>query len=894
MHVLDSGYVNKDAFLTVLDDFLQLSGKTEEIAENREDVAAVYYQLLSSFQKLYITDNPTGGIITSEIEEKLLTCFANIERLYNEASSTEKETSFVKTIWFLSELKTNAKVNSLGENSQEALKKCAGMLLDVLDDIRFIFDIKDGNENNIFPINKVILAVISGTDFLSFRDGITKDDVQIFKLAVRLFNNDERIRIDEIRDKYHLEFIDYLNQTCEAIDTLEFLNYQKNGVMIFHDIEKGTILIRSDRRDYFYCHDDCGHELYEEKDYDNNPIGWFIKFNLDNGDKLIDYSDLLKNEETKIDFLKLLYDNGFYNVFIQKSIILKSDGSIQPVNPYCFQDTAIVKGLINEKNGVAKTRSQVKDFLKEYRISPVKKEVLNCLTFGLCVALLEIENTGVNSLGLDSLQDSSWYQEQVINSWINYASESSLISFLKYWYNQIRLFENRKYLESMQIDVVDILPLFQDLSIVLQKVCPTIYKNEDVFYGRVIEDENDELYIDIDVNETISSKSLSLVEKEGKKIKVSELHDEDQLYKWDTLVDSNVYFLYSLDKQKGHVIDNDVLKTISGIQKSLCNSLSFDVGRNVTETEYNETIKRMDLFEDAFKEVAKAKKLCKEDDLESQYYLRILYNTICSHITVKSKEVYFYIIRSHQIADFKQIDKDISFSRNNPETLYIPKDASSQSSVLSDVYYKQIKTNIERDTNFLYNDIIEKDEHTGLYKVNGQIIRHIVFLTDNFIRGKSTISALCAYLDIESALDFDIDSKRVLESKDTMHHFYCDKQQISVKNIFEVNSHVDITVHSYYGTEEGKERIIEFLHKNNYPSAECTFYESLDNKANQIVEQARSIWDKKMGKLKSPEGRLFIRKYNMPSYTVLPDYMSGDPWLATVLFVRRKELNSRN
>lgn len=881
MHALQTESIDDVTFRTILHVFYKFSGNTDAVASNRKDTATVFYQLISKCQKIYEINAPE--CLPQDIKDIILTSFSNIEHLFNEAKDDEKDTSYIKTIWFLSELKSKVALNRVNDIDLKLLREFAEILLDVLDDIRFLFDITDERGETVFPINKVIAAVIKGSDFMSSEKGIKKEDIRVLQLAVRLFSASEKVVIDTLRNRCNLGFINYLGTNCEIIDTIDFLNYQHNGTIIFYNAGEKKILIRSENKGYFTKCKDYGHSLEEEKDYDGNSIGWYVQYALNKGDKLIDYSSLLKEERPRIEFLKFLFDQGYYNVFLQKSIVQSDDGSIYPANIYCGQDEVIVKGRLNDRAGKVTRKENLIELLQEYRITAVKSVDMNYVTFGLCARMLGIFNTGVDKLGIERLTDDRWYQEQVISNWIECADEASVVRFLNIWYEQLRYFEIPQDLDGIPIHAIDILPLSQVVDVIYRKLCPSMGLYERVFCGTLIYEE-EQYVIEVSLRDTITSNELRQKVR-NLDVSINELDDEEGYYNWETLVGAKIYFLYSPTLKKGQIIEPEIAKTISGLEWILAKCLPFSVGSSVTDIEYEETKKRMLLYKDAYKEVAHDVKLCTSEDFESQVYLRILHNMIWSNINIKNKNDYFRIIRSHQIADFQEIDKDDYFLRTDETALYLPKDAEDQGAVLSDIYNKRLKSNSERDEHALYRAKIQKNED-GLYTINNRIIKRIILLTDNFASGYSTKAAISAYFGINSSC------QRVMKAAEKMHMLFCDGNPVTIKDIVDTNEDVKFSVHSYYGTEEGRQAIDDFLHEQGISFEHSSYNKELKNIAGDVVEQAKEIWGSKTGKIKS-DHRLYIREYNMPRSTVFPYGMCGASKLAINLFVRRPELNER-
>ena len=252
----------------------------------------------------------------------------------------------------------------------------------------------------------------------------------------------------------------------------------------------------------------------------------------------------------------------------------------------------------------------------------------------------------------------------------------------------------------------------------------------------------------------------------------------------------------------------------------------------------------MKLFEAPYCEVAKNTKACLYSDLESQTYLRLLYNMVWSKIdTVDKKEKYFEVFMAHQKAGFDEIEEDNEFLRKDDNTLYVPKDSMAQSSVLSNIFEKRLKTEANRDIRHLYESELTKtdDDRFAIY---GKEIERIIFLTDNMASGTSTIAALAAQLGIEKIEEYDkfkISADRIKLANAARHKYFCEGQEISVGEIIRSNQ-IKITVHAYYGTDAACKKVDDFLHDYDIPFEKSTYCHKLSKKANEEIIESASVY----------------------------------------------------
>lgn len=890
LHVLESGSVDEEALRLVLYIFFKFSQKTEEVVKNRSAAATVYCRILSICQKLYDIDDSKK--LPEEIKNQLVRCFENIERLFLDTDKEQQKGTYVRTIWFLSELKSKAAAGRSAEISKQLIGEHASDLLEILGDIRFVFDIEyEGRQ--LFPISRVIAAVISGYDFQQFKSGIQISDIYTLYLAVRLFQTPEDTGVlEKLKAKCNLQFINYLSNECHVIDTVDFLNYQYNGTIIFYNDSDKKVLIRSEHEDYFTS-GGLTYTIHPELDCDGNKIGWFIEYNLDIHDQLCDYSDILRTEEGRQVFLKLVYDAGYRNVFLEKSLVRKSDGTIIPINPYCRKDTRLVQGYLRKTEGKTYKPEDIRLLLQKYRICPVKSNVINRVSFGLCILLLELDNTGVDALGLSSLEETDWYQAQVIQNWLSRQEVGidDIKRLLLEWYDQLRACEKTSLIQQLELKPMDFYPLKQNLERIYQKIIPEQGKDEKLYSGIVEEDDDEpETYL---LKVTVNTVAGKRDKKSGilpSEIQAACLQRDEEAPKWDQRIGSEEFFLYSITEKRGRVLSRELLKALAGVELQQANCLDPAIGLGITGTDYNAVRDRMMLYNAVYCEVARSTKACLPEDLDSQTYLRLLYNMIWSKIDTKEKkEAYFGIFMAHQIAAFDEIGKDDVFCRKTPNVLYIPKDNIAQSSVLSNIFEKRLKAEAQRDTRHLYITELTKTDD-GRFSVYGETIEKILFLTDNMASGRSTIAALAAQFGIEEDTEFGISRSRVKQADATRHKYSCEKHEVSIAEVLRANN-ARIAVHAYYGTEDARRNINNFLRKYDIPFEESTYCRRLSRKADKsIVDCAKSIWGE--GNVKIPPFHyLYVREYNMPKSSIFPAAMLKNPKLMINLLFQNDELN---
>lgn len=731
------------------------------LSEHRNLVAAVYCQLLQYCQSMYEADVP------EETVENLLRVFESIEQICVEATEEEKKDSNLITVWFLHELKIRKELGNVWNIDDDVLSESILVLLQELGSIYFVFEIKK-NGQYVFPIHDMIAKVVGNPGFVDSNNPLGNYQVHILQLAVRLFKNsdDQQKILQTLIDQCNLKFINYLHSSGYIIDTLELLNNQKNGVMIFYNKENSKVLIRNKNKDYFLPPpSEKIKELTveEEKDYHNNKIGFFIEYNLDQKDLLIDYSDMLENKYGRESFLRLVFDKKTYNILFEDSIIKCADGSFQPVNPFCYNDPFVIKGHLRDKNGKCYDKNHFLDALSRYRSSALKISgecIMNRVSFGLAVLLLQKENTGVDALRLNEFVDNKWYQSQLLKNWTESCRDS--IEAIKFitdrWQREndycVRLSSSRKRtgeknIEDHEIEALDFYPLKDEsdwIYLILGCENPT---NWYVFHGKIQENDEDEFLFGVDLTYNIGGKRFS--QDTGQTalfVKIENVKDSEGLLSNIGGAGEEYYFLYDNSHHQGIILEQSILKMLSAIERiQEKNQLTLETVSKINVMQYREIVSRMRLQEAALCESSKDI-FC---DFDSQVYYRLVHNLLWARINKDNISSYLRIINNHQKLEFKDIKRDEKFMRKDVSTLYVPKDSRESDSVLTSIYENYLKSKSVRESNDLYDPWFDLQQN-GYYH-NGEYIKKIMFLCDNFESGAATIRMLKAYLNINITVE---------------------------------------------------------------------------------------------------------------------------------------------
>lgn len=93
-------------------------------------------------------------------------------------------------------------------------------------------------------------------------------------------------------------------------------------------------------------------------------------------------------------------------------------------------------------------------------------------------------------------------------------------------------------------------------------------------------------------------------------------------------------------------------------------------------------------------------------------------------------------------------------------------------------------------------------------------------------------------------------------------------------------------MHSFYGTNDGKNAIDSFLQDQGLSFIPSSYEREILNKASQIAKDVQCIWPQ----IKCGDFYTVVRQFNMTKANVFPNEMLCDPKKAICMFVKKKEI----
>lgn len=846
------------------------------LSKQRLEIAYLYYEILKQIQNLYFDKNEK---IPEEMANDVRLLFENIQGICSEATMRERQETAFSVILFLAYLRGHNCIT--GDNDFSKTEDAIKMVNDLKADlgaIQFVFDWKV-NGQLYFPIENMLVSVINDEQFVDEMSNIDSGHIKVLYLAVHFFDEEEQKKqiLTDIVEKCHLQFIEYMQERSELLDTMELHNYRKNGVITFINFKKRKILIRHNNEKYF----SGAKNIQKEISYNNDRvIGYYVEQDIPEGAVSVTFRDIMLNSpEKRMELLRLFY-SGYRNIF-GEYYLLEQNGNIFPVNSFAYRDQYIINGTCEV------TYDNARDLLEEYGNLSAKrslKYVLNRLTVGTITQLIEIEDVINKKIFEIEYNEDDFYQNQLIRNWlINVQDKTHAISKLfDTMYMELKYCISRKTSENEDEISVEkhrvcnqkYLPFYMELSQLLYMVEDNLKgKKATVQEATVITNQS-------------GAREVIILEGDAvlrvKESKVNTVH-----LKFDELDMNKPCYLILDEERRVYLEDQRISKALYGLQGVMKNCLSYDTIKEVDMISYNKIKQGVELHRKGLSEII-PENVFPKDCFEEQFYYRLIHNMIYSNIQTYNINDYLKIFKGHQLLDFCNIKKDTAFQMADENSLYVPKDSYGEDSTLGNIYSKYLKKEATRDNFGLYQPQITYNSLQQKYLQKNKPIQHIVFLSDNFERGAGTIVMLSAYLNMphtnQNLVNYAKTRIQTYSYRDENNQEYC----MELRDVIEKNQ-CDITVHAYYGTDEACRSIREFLENQGYDNdrVHVTYEYLITCKMKQIKESVKAIW----GGYKDENDEKFavIREFNMTKANVFPREMIKYPERAIDLYLLKEE-----
>ena len=765
------------------------------------------------------------------------------------------------------------------------------ILLDDLEPIKFLFLMCDENKERYFPAHRLLSNIVCDSHFIKSK--IEPYHINILQLAVEMFKitgeEDPQKQFEQLINTCHLKFINYLDGKSIRVDTVDMANYKHNNVMVFYNREEKTVLIRHENENYFKDLPEdviVNHEVNSQQ----TIIGHSVELPVDG--VVIDYSEAIK--ENPIEFLDLIYARNCKNVLIEKMIVKTSDGRYVPLNPFCQADKRIVKGRIDKRNGKVVPNDHLIECLDECRLqmlfSNAKCNGIDQVNIGLCVYLLENASVSLEELlsvqdGLDSRQNT------IIRNWVKLTgSKSELLEIaLEKWVGDLDYCNRDETIMKYSFEktkIRDVLPLEMNMKWIYEVL--GLPEDPSIFIGTISFEDDDNYYIDFSPRANRSLAKISHNDINGvysEEVILSENTNEDDIFQ-DQMQGC---FVYKDGKWYYDESEQNLLKIIVNIE--LLNDRLIK-GNTISYFSDNRCCSIFECMELHVEELLDVD--IKNIDPISMYTYRLMHNILLNRINESNAKEYIDLIIKQQKLSFSDINKDELFYKDDGNTLIIPKDKLEADAVLRKVYNKYIRKHASRDDLwwFFPEGLSEKN---GVYYKNNQRIKVFRFLFDNTEYGTATLRTIAANIGKEEEwIAFEKKNKdesslrgQMEKQKRSSQAYTMGETVVKPVQIFNANK-PKIVVHSYYGTNEGDKKIIDFFKACGFNDDKYDVSHKID-----IVRKATFVKNEsqKLGLDYEHNSNIFIviREFNMTKKTLMPNGAVGDSEKVSVLFVKKDE-----
>ena len=827
---------NEEKLLNILDALTNVN--TNQIPS--DCISSVFCHVVSKFDDDSIK-NKCGAIWNA---------FHNIHTIAEFIKSKDEPTTEERILLFLHDLvNEEEKVSDKVFNDFKAI--CGE-----LEEIKYVFIMKNENEKHYFPIEILLQKVMASYRELKKLDSKT---INTFILAMEMFTLENDINnidaLNSIADNFHLEGLKILFKGNQVYSSWKE-NLKQNGVLVLVDRDNHKIYIRSEDENYFDGLDDK-EKLQKEKNSQNETIAYYLLKEYSEDTDFISLKDIFSDPdytlEMRLTVIDKIFNEKYYNV-LSDNCFIKQGNDIEILNEFSCNDNNIV--IDNSSQPIVATPENIFKYgLHKYDLNTLWGTDTDYVMYGSLFKLLLLCPSALNELCSKMNNIKSSFQDNLISLWLESINndESTLPMLIDSYFNEINYIRRKTDIENIKIENIFWLPYKFPTNFIINKINSFFDTQEPTFQIEEIEsrkslDDKLEFFCN---NQKIKKKNI-----------INHLSIDDE----------RIYYVFKKGK-KYYIGDNasKYLKLLSIIQQKndgLKSVNDFSFCRN---TEMRDIRHKMELQKDALT-------LCQKGfvcDFNTVANLRIIHHIIYNSFDKTKWTIFCNLLNKHQeISYSKAID---SFSFDDEYTLYVPKEAREQCGALSDINDKYIKDKSRRDLG-LYASNLEKEN--GLYTLDKKEIKRIVIVFDTLQSGTSTKNYLSSLLLLN-----------VTPNK-PIHNYYCEGEEVSIKQIIETNK-PEIQIVFLYGTEEGKHNIQDYLQKNVFlKNAEIICIKDIDVSPldKDSIKKIKNIYDFSNDN-DSPKKGFFpiIREFNQPKRNIFPNELLNLDNIAS-LFVKKSEL----
>lgn len=875
--------IEEDEDIIKLRLYIQKSSNYKELDNILDDLEKIIESLTHKERQLqyeYLADTMSDFLVKGNLENikninQLTDLIEKIFVAIEENENIQKPSvALVKFLYILQEKNYESLDIELYKN-----------LMDVVNDINWIFELKQSEKQFVFSIHELISKVVKNFEY-------SDDNLMHLTMALQIFKNfdngNNKDQIEGIAKEYKIGILLCLLEGGSILNNSSE-NYNFNGTLIVKNNKYA--IIRNKDKSYF-DDIDTKYNVLAEINKNKQEMAYYIEVEIEQEYITTSFQKIFEenNNNVKIELLKEIFETESYNVFFNDSIIIHSTTRefIRMLNP-SRKDRKIIGNSANEINNF----DGFYKILKKNEIPNARHSVIygnyekscDIVTLDFAIEIMyvfKMKDYQYNMFSKNYDGNDDFRQNQIIKEFFEnviYKEEISvekkidmLIAYYKYLYN------NYKYNKNTQMS--EIISLVMPFKPYNPFECST--KKEALYkFVEVVKSSND-------LNDELSIIQIKKIDDKIGNINVLDLEQNELDIQEDEI--ENLFFSFA-DREMYAVFDNKNKKIIHDYEiNEVCKYIGNyfkDLDFVKFEDKNKIDIRLIDMLQiiNAFRSNEMIwKKFNCDTNINSIYILKLIWHfNIFNIFDEKINEFYKLIFEFHYTDMIRKCDNKDKLLDNLKQycerkgVLVIAKETAGDcgtlysicKNVCDDRYLSERNFLIEIfDASMIQSNIKEKN---GKYYYDDNLIEEIVFVTDIILSGKATETMLNYHLNVTPINNIN---RKYLQFREENY----------ISNIIKANGIEEkISVYSLFKFQEVNEFIInnkkiKIIHENEiekmYKDDDC------------VKDIYIKIYNDKMN---SEDVVRVIRYNNMPFKTIFMKEIVDSKYLIGI-FNRKEEL----
>ena len=738
---------------------------------------------------------------------------------------------------------------------------------DILPMIRGIFLLEKEDGTKWYPVYEMVIGMAQ--EFKCDNDHLLNLAIalqmfeKIAQYAEMKESSEIRRAISEIARNHNIKFLTFLIDGGKLM--YDELDYKINGTLIVK--KSNQIIIRNLRRDYFSGY------FMEEEIISENDLAWYVIINLESDEEVTDLASIFedKNQENKLELLKMIEKNNIFNVFIPNRILRnkRNQKITRFLNPASASDKVIVykqRTEENEKDGFLKLLRLGAEELRGCNLCMDDYDTLT-IDFFAAFYLEVVRNRWNFCTDLETGKD-CFYQEYLMKKYLQEslqkADEEKAKNILDDFYNFIiQYFDFNKIDENSMMDgKLLAFPMINGF----QKIFSEFFDEESI-KNRIFSSMSDEWQCDIAKYQ--KKKAWTIGER---KIRESDLLNTDfvNLTEINTKIPQGDLYVF-VNKTDGKTVINTEFMDANRKIKKLSDISEFQMIMYEEKTLYmNDNLGRLLKLMEANDISHNKSELfqCEKRGRNSVYLYKALWHFQIFEMDQERIEKFWrLILQKHylgmveEMETIKQYFTDMQELAETDGILVLAKESYGNDSTLHYLYDKFEHIHGERSyLSWAFDEgkikrYLKREEHTNIILWHGKPLKKIIFMVDNLMKGGS----------LRNMLNFHLAKTTDEESRRNIERDYLNIHPTVKEMLNEIND-LQIEIHPIFGFKECVEAIeaeypVKIVIHKEIPG---DFYSD-----DETIHLVYELYDKRVDK-----GICCVFRYNnLPAKNVLPSYV---------------------